>query len=710
MAQDISIPVKKVDGAIKASGSAKYVDDMKFEHMLYAKTLRSARARAKIKSISIPDLPKGCCIVDRSDVPGENRVSTVASDEPYFAEDSVNYIGQPILLVVGENREDILRVLNRIQVEYEDIAPVLSFEDADNPEIPPLAGEDNRFIHYQIGKGDCEKAFAQASHVVSGDYRTGYQEQLYLEPQGMTGVYEDGKITVYGSMQCPFYVRDGLAKIFGWKVDRVRVLQCVTGGGFGGKEEYPTLVAGHAALASYKTGRPVRLLFDRGEDLESTTKRHPAMIHLDTAVDGDGKILGMRADIRLNAGAYLGLSQIVLQRSLFNITGVYNVPSLDARAACVATNTVPNGAFRGFGAPQSLFAMEMHMQKIARVLHMDALELKLKNAARQGDRTSTDGEFFQPIKMPEIISKAKEMSGYDAKKEQFQNGSRLRGMGAGLFLHGCGFTGNGERDFTARLKKRADGKAEILVASTDMGQGVKTTLAKIVAKVLELPLEDVIFENPNTEFVTNSGPTVASRTVIIVGRLLERAAQQLKERWQEPSEVVVDVSYQSPLGIHWDNNTFTGEAYPAYSWGINIAEVEVDPVTYEVDVKGVWAVFDVGHAIDERIVRGQIEGGILQGLGYGLTEKMETKNGRLQQRSVTDYIIPTTKDFPVVKTALVNNEFDNGPFGAKGVGELTLLGAAPAVAAAVEDALGIRIDRLPATPEYLMEAAANAKY
>jgi CO/xanthine dehydrogenase Mo-binding subunit len=520
----------------------------------------------------------------------------------------------------------------------------------------------------------------------------------------MTAVYEDDRISVFGSMQCPFYIKDAMVKLFGWGPERVRIVQNVTGGGFGGKEEYPSMLAGHAALAAYKTGRPVNLIFDRTEDIESTTKRHPSVVRIQTAIDKNGLIMGMRAQIRLNAGAYMGLSQIVLQRSLFNCTGVYNIPALQAQAACIATNTVPNGAFRGFGAPQVLFAMEMHMQKIAHLLNMDPLVVKERNFAKKGDRTATNGTFRQAIKLPEIVEEACRMSGYREKSSRFGPGS-LKGMGTGFFLHGCGFTGNGEHGFSAKLKKRQDGKAEILVASTDMGQGIKTTLSKIVAHTLKLPLSDVICENPNTDRVTNSGPTVASRTIIIVGRLLERASRELGERWNEPGEPEVVVNYKAPEGINWDNDTFTGEAYPGYSWGINVAEVEVDPVTFEVNVKGVWAVYDIGHAIDEQIVRGQIEGGIMQGLGYGVMENMESKDGRIQQRTVTDYAIPTSVDFPLIKTALIDNPFENGPYGAKGVGELTLLGAAPAVVSAVANALGVEIDRLPVTPEYLMEVA-----
>jgi CO/xanthine dehydrogenase Mo-binding subunit len=711
---DISEPILKVDHQEKTAGNAAYLGDLKPAEMLFAKTLRSTKSRARIRTIDIPKLPEGYFIVDHHDVPGKNRVKIIIDDQPFFAEDDVKYIGEPILLVVGPEKPKIMELLGQIRVDYEEITPVLTMEDAENPAFQPIFENRNYFAEYTLCRGNVAESLSQAKYVFEDEYRTGYQEHIYLEPQGVLGVYEEGKITVYGSIQCPYYVKNALIQAFGWDGDRVRVVQTALGGAFGGKEDYPSLLSGQVAVAAYKTGRPVQLMLERGEDIEVTTKRHPSVIHIKTGLDQNYRIVALEADIRFNAGAYSGLSNVVLQRGMFNIAGVYHIPNLKAIGKALATNTVPNGAFRGFGAPQAIFAIETHMNALAHKLELDPLELKMRNIAKKGDLTSTGGTFRQDSILPELIEAVVMMADYHRKikKLKQQDGGPYRGIGLSIFLHGCGFTGSGERDHIkaeVKLRRLADGQVEILVANTDMGQGLKTSLKKIVSTVLDLPVAMIIYENPDTDRVPDSGPTVASRTTMIVGKLVEEAAIKLKSLWNQTGEVEVVEKYKHPNDMQWDNDTFSGDAYPAYSWGVNAVEVDVDPVTYEMEVKGVWSAFDVGKAIDTRIMRGQIEGGILQGLGYGSMEVMECKQGRIQQRSVTDYIIPTAMDCAKMEHRLIDNPYDNGPFGAKGAGELTLLGAAPALAAAVSNALGIPIRELPITPEYLMEALQNAK-
>ncbi|HBE80640.1 MAG TPA: aldehyde oxidase [Firmicutes bacterium] len=712
MKENISMPIPKVDHQEKMAGAANYVGDLKLPGMLFAKTLRSDRARALIKTVDTPPLPEGYFIVDYHDIPGRNRVKIMIDDQPFFAEDRVNYIGEPILLVVGPDKQKILEIMAQIRVDYQDIAPILTMDDAENQDLPPIFGDKNYFAEFAIAKGDPEEGFARAKYIFEEEFSTGYQEQLYLETQGVLGVYENGQITVYGSIQCPYYVRDALMQAFGWGSERVRVVQTTLGGAFGGKEDYPSLIGGQVAAAAVKTGKPVQLLFDRAEDLEVTTKRHPSIIRLRAAVDENYRITTLAADIRYNAGAYSGLSNVVLQRGMFNIAGVYHFPNLKVKGRTVATNTVPNGAFRGFGAPQAIFAIEMQMEMIARKLGLDPLDFKMNHLAQKGDSTTTGGTFRQAVKLPELIATVEQLSSYRQKTNEFTNGNHktLKGIGMSLFLHGCGFTGSGERDFIkaqVKLRKLADGKVEILAANTDMGQGLKTTFRKIVANTLDLSVESVIYQNPDTTRVPNSGPTVASRTIMIVGKLLEEAARELKQRWSEPGEIEVTANYRHPTDMRWDDKTLSGDAYPAYSWGVNAVEVEVDPLTFEIQIKGVWSAFDVGKAIDERIMRGQIEGGILQGLGYGSLEKMESRQGKLQQRSVTDYIIPTAMDCVKMEHRLIDNLYDDGPFGAKGAGELTLIGGAPALAAAVSNALGVPLHKLPITPEYLMEVVKD---
>jgi CO/xanthine dehydrogenase Mo-binding subunit len=436
-------------------------------------------------------------------------------------------------------------------------------------------------------------------------------------------------------------------------------------------------------------------------------------------LDENNNITAMDVDVVLNGGAYSGLSNVVLQRTIFAASGVYNIPALKVNGKVVATNTVPSGAFWGFGGPQAFFAIELHMNKIALKLGLDPLDFKTKHMVKKGDSTPTGGTFRHDVKLAEMIDTADKMSQYREKykaaskgKCAMSSGAKLSGIGMSLFLHGSGFTGSGEQDHikaVVELKKHADGKVEILAANVDMGQGLKTTLRKIISHTLEIPVENIIYENPDTDRVPDSGPTVASRTTMIVGKLLKDAAMELKERWNEENEFVVTKRYKQPDYIKWDEQNIKGDAYPTYSWGVNVVEVEIDSLTFEVDVVGTWAVFDVGRAIDERIMRGQMEGGVVQGLGYGTLEVMDAIRGRLLQKTITDYIIPTSMDFGKIECRLLDNPYEDGPFGAKGAGELTLVGAAPALAAAVVNATGIDINKLPVIPEYLMEMMENAK-
>jgi len=555
-----------------------------------------------------------------------------------------------------------------------------------------------------------------------------------MEPQGMVAFYQDGRVAVYGSMQCPYYVKNALVQGFGWDEGRIRVVQTTTGGAFGGKEEYPSLIAGHAAFAAVKCGKPVQLLLDRQEDMASTTKRHPAVVRFRTALDRQARIAAMQVDITLDGGAYAGLSDVVLQRALFAATGVYRVPLARISGRACATSSVPTGAFRGFGGPQAFFAVEMHMHHLALAVGEDPLDFKRRHAVKRGDATVTGGVYHQDVKLAEMVETLEALSAYRRKKRRAARGERddaaapqgrdapntgahgaapLRGMGVSLFFHGAGFTGSGEKH---KIKARVEllplpeGGAEILVSSVEMGQGSQTTLRKIVAETLGVPMEAVVYRNPDTDRVPDSGPTVASRTVMIVGRLLMEAARELRARREagEADSRPVSRSYRQPDGIEWDQESFRGDAYPTYSWGANAVEVEVDPLTYEIRVCGVWGVYDIGRAIDERIIQGQIEGAVAQGLGYGSLEHMALRDGRILQDTVTDYIIPTSLDVPPMEYRLVDNPYAEGPYGAKGAGELPLVGPAPALAAAVQDALGLPIRRIPVTPEDLTAGAEAA--
>lgn len=694
----ISQSVTKKDHIEKMNGEAKYIADMKLEHMLYAKILRSTKPCATIKEIKLPNLNDGYYIIDYKDVPGINMLKVVTSEQPIFAENKVNFIGEAILLVAGEEEHKVEEIINAIEVIYKEETPVFSLEDATESTS-----------EYEYKKGNTEKAFQCATRIVEESFYTGYQEQAYIEPQGVIGCCDENKVTIYGSMQCPYYVKDAVVQTLGLQKDEVQIIQTTTGGGFGGKEDYPSLLACQAAIAAYKLKRPIRLILNRREDMSVTTKRHPAYLKYKVALDNENHIIGMDVDIKLDGGAYAGLSCVVLQRSLIAATGVYLVPNIKVQGKVMATNTVPTGAFRGFGAPQSFYGVETFMVHLAKELGMTPLALKKLYLVKQGDDTSTNGKFHYPVKIHEMIDKIEDLSCYSMKYNNYskeQDARYKKGIGISLFLHGCGFTGAAERDHIkaiVKLVKHKNDTIEILSSNTDIGQGLKTTLSKIVAEVLEIPLEKVINHNPDTDLVPNSGPTVASRSLMIVGKLLERAAKRLKETWKTGEYQVIEEHYKQPFMIPWDPDTFSGDAYPTYSWGVNVVEVEVDTLTATTKLLGVWGVYDVGTVIDQTIMKGQMEGGMLQGIGYGSMEKMEQVNGVIKQNSMTDYMIPTSRDTIPFVTETIENPYEGGPFGAKGAGELTIIGAAPAYAEAVEQAIGKAIYSIPVTPEKILE-------
>lgn len=696
--KNISLAINKVDNEEKIKGEAKFIDDFKFDGILYAKTLRSTIARGRILKIDYPKLPEGYFIIDAEDVPGENYVKMIYEDLPVFAKKEVNYYGEPIALVIGEDKAIILKLLAEIHIEYEWQKPVFDLNDS--------------VISYHIDKGDPKAAFEEAQQIIGYDYETGYQEHVYLETQGMIGLYEDGKISLLGSMQCPYYIKNALIQVLKCEEDEVRVKQTTTGGAFGGKEEFPSLIACQVAVAVAKIKKPIKLIYGREEDMAYTTKRHPSKIRLEAAIDENKEIIGIKGVVSLEGGAYIGLSGVVLQRAMIASSGAYCFKNIEVLGNVYKTNTVPTGAFRGFGAPQMVFAVEMFMNHIAKALDLDQLKLRKKYLAKEGDQTSTGGTFRDPIIMEQMIEKALSMSSYEDKLIKFKenNGEKnpmsYKGIGMSWVLHGCGFTGSGEQDHikgTVRLRKEKGGDVTILIASTDMGQGIKTTMRKIVSHLLKKPIGKIHMDDPDTDLVPDSGPTVASRTIMIVGGLIVKATKFLLEHWEEAESFTVETSYKQPEYVVWDQEKLKGDAYPAYSWGVNVVEVEVCPLTYQVTLTGAWSVYDVGKAIDERIIRGQADGGLLQGIGYGMLEVMTNKGGRIQQKTVTDYIIPTASDSVAMETVLMDNPYCLGPYGAKGAGELTLIGGAPAVALAIENAIGKIVTKIPVTPEYIME-------
>jgi CO/xanthine dehydrogenase Mo-binding subunit len=687
--------VARKDGIGKATGGALYAADIVFPGMLFGRTIRSTIPRGRVKSIRLDFDTTGFTIVDYCDVPGKNAVALIAEDQPFLVEDEVRHMAEPILLLAHADRER-LNAAN-VVIEYEEEVPLFD---------PELSGEVFKTI--DIEKGDVTAALAGNDLVVvEGTYRTGHQEHIYIEPNGVIAVPEGAGVVIHGSMQCPFYVLKALRCLFG-EHPPVRVIQTETGGGFGGKEEYPSMIAGHAALLAIKSGKPVKIIYDRVEDMIATTKRHPAIVQHRTAVTRDGRLVAMDIDVLLDGGAYITLSPTVLSRGCIHAAGPYRCDNIHIHGRAVFTNTPPNGAFRGFGAPQTEFAVEVHMERIAEALGLDPVEVRRKNALRPGDTTATGQTLRDDCSALMVLDEAVRRTDFLKKRDAYKGTNRA--MGLSLFYHGAGFTGGCERTLKsrARLELTPTG-VRIATGSTEIGQGTRTMHAQIVTDALGIPYEDVTVAQPDTALVADSGPTVASRTCMVVGKILEECAHEMRgklgalspaEYYAQHGPLTVERMYEPPDWITWDDQTYRGDAYATFGWGCDVVELELDPDTFEVRPVKLTAVQEFGRPIHPALARGQIEGGTAQGLGYALLERVVMRNGAMANSTLTNYTIPTTLDMPELDVVMMENPYPGGPFGAKGLGELPMDGPAPAVVNALRH-LGLDVREVPATPELI---------
>jgi CO/xanthine dehydrogenase Mo-binding subunit len=731
-----SVPRK--EGREKVTGRARYVDDLTFPGMLHGVTVRSPVARGRIRAIHFEgEIPwHEFTVVTAKDIPGKNCIALLIEDQPCLAVEFVNHPEEAIVLLAHHDKYLLEEARRAVRIEIEPLPAIFSIEDSlARKEI--IWGQDNIFKSFYVEKGDVDNAWSSAEFVVEGVYETGAQEQLYIEPQGMIAqVSEAEGVTVWGSLQCPHYVHKALMILFGLPRERIRVVQAETGGGFGGKEEYPSMIAAHAALLARKSGRPVKIIYDRAEDMVATTKRHPSRTRHATAVTREGRLLAMDIDFTVDGGAYETLSPVVLSRGTIHAAGPYACPNVRIRSRAVATNAPPHGAFRGFGAPQSVFALERHLDRVADTVGIAPDELRRRNFVREGQTLAVGQIVKEKVDMNGLMKRAFELSGYHAKRKLFAvansdsaaRGGIKRGIGFASFLHGAGFTGSGEEYLASEvaMEAMADGTVHILAGSTEMGQGTNTIFAQIAAEALRLDCEQIRIVQPDTAYVPNSGPTVASRTAMIVGKLVETAAGGLLKLLMDAGllregysaadfsracEAYVArhgalksfVKYEHPRDLHWDDQKYSGDAYGAYAWAVYVAEVSVDTRTAEVRVIDFVAVQEVGKVINPVLAAGQIEGGVAQGIGFALYENVVWQEGRMVNAQMTNYVMPTSVDLPEIRVYFEEIPYGRGPAGAKGIGELPLDGTSPAIANAIAHATGVDVRQIPITAETLLE-------
>jgi CO/xanthine dehydrogenase Mo-binding subunit len=735
----IGTSVPRKEGRDKVMGRARYVDDLSFPGLLHGTTVRSPVPRGRLRSIHFePGIPwTEFTIVTAEDIPSKNCVALLIEDQPALAGEIVNHPEEPVVLLAHPDKYLLEEARRAVRIDLELLPALFTVEDS-LARKQVIWGQDNIFKSFQVEKGDVDSVWATADFVVEGEYETGAQEQLYIEPQGVIAQANpaDG-VTVWGSLQCPYYVHKALVRLFGLPKDRIRVVQAETGGGFGGKEEYPSMIASHAALLAWKSGKPVKMIYDRAEDMVATTKRHPSRTRHRTAVTRDGKLLAMEIDFTIDGGAYETLSPVVLSRGTIHAAGPYHCPNVRINSRAVATNAPPHGAFRGFGAPQSVFALERHLDRVASVVGIAPDVLRRRNFIREGQTLAVHQVIREKVDMARLMDRAFELGGYHAKRKRFQEenprSATKRGIGFATFLHGAGFTGSGEEYLAseAAIEVTRQGQVRVLAGSTEMGQGTNTIFAQIAAETLGLDCDQIEITQPDTALVPNSGPTVASRTAMIVGKLVESAARAVQQalldsRVLKSSYNAIDfraacrqyidtcgplrslIKYEHPRELHWDDERYQGDAYGAYAWAVYVAEVSVDMRTAEVRVEDFVAVQEVGKVINPVLAAGQIEGGVAQGIGFALYENVVWREGRMVNGQMTNYIMPTSMDVPPIRVFFEEIPYARGPAGAKGIGELPLDGTAPAIANAIANATGADITCIPITPEALLEILESA--
>ncbi len=744
------------DGVDKVTGKALYVNDISIPGMWVGGTLRSSEVRGVINKITFSSSFDWTqvVVVQATDLPGPNFVAMVRNDFPILAEKEISYWKQPILLIAAPDNNILQQALTSVVVDITPLHPVLTIEEALQKDTI-IHGDTNIIEKYRIQTGDTKKGFEKADFIVEGCYRTGYQEHVYLEPQGMIArPCGENCVEVIGSLQCPYYVHNAICKGLNLTHEKVIVKQAVTGGAFGGKEDYPSVLALHASLLALKAQRPIKIIYDREEDILGTTKRHPSLIYHRTGVKKDGTIVASEVDLSLDGGAFTTLSIVVLQRSILHAMGPYRMDNFALEGRVVATNTPPNGAFRGFGVPQSAFAIERHMDRIAKTLQLSPVEIRRKNIMKDGD-TFPFGQKVDSIHASLVLEEALKQSHFFKKEKEYAYYNKIndngikKGIGVALAFHGGGFTGSGEEKIAGKVKisYEPNEKIGIYVSSVEMGQGAATVLPMIAAETLELPFEKVIHHQPNTAYTPDSGPTVASRTTMFVGSVVKKTCQMLLRKleeylalWhntstssihynngvfslpdnhkfyfdeiahryvQEHGKLEIQGEYTPPPNLLWDEETYRGAAYKDYSWIAYVVETNVNMDTYEIQPTLCTVVAEVGKAIHPVLARGQIEGGALQALGYSYLENLQIEDGRYVSGHLNAYLIPTSMDTPAFNTHIAEVESPTGPYGAKGLGELPMDGGAPALASAVWNATSLFTSQIPITGEMLFELENN---
>jgi CO/xanthine dehydrogenase Mo-binding subunit len=719
----------RVDARGKVTGEALYSGDLTMKDMLHMKMLFAGRPHARVKSINTAQAeaaPGVVAVYTAKDIP-VNEYGLQWQDQPVLCgpgspkpgTDIVRFIGDQVAVVVARTEVEAAEAVKLIQVDYEDLPVVSDPLEAIKPEsqrVHEEIGDSNICVHYKIRKGNVEEGFAQADVIVEGEYRTPVQEHAYLQPEaGLAYIDEEGRLTIACGGQWTHEDRHQVAHALGMANEDIRIVYPAIGGAFGGREDMSVQIV--LALATWKLRKPVKIIWSRQESMIGHGKRHASVIRAKWGATKDGKVVAIENEMIGDGGAYMYTSNKVLGNSTITSTGPYNIPNVKTDVYGVYTNNVPGAAFRGFGAPQALFMAEMQMNKLAEKLGMDPVEFRLKNALKDGDPMGVGTPSPSPVTVIQCIEAARDKIKWNERKTLTPSAGQKeslaspikRGVGFAAGFKNVGFSFGYQENCWAKIEIHGNSEIDHVVlhhAGAEVGQGTHTVMMQMAAEAVGVPYEKVRIIASDSATMENSGSVSASRMTFMSGNSIRGAAEVALKKWKaEERPAIGEYKYLAPRTTQFDQETGYSTPNFAYAFAAQAAEVEVDTETGHVRVLRFISADDVGQAINPMLVEGQVEGAVVQAQGYALMEDFKTKDGRVLTDQLSTYLIPTIWDIPEkVETVIVEVPDPNGPWGARGLGELPFLTVAPVIGAAIHNATGVWVDEFPFTPERVLRA------
>jgi len=723
--------VRRIDALGKVTGAAAYPGDIDLPGQLWLKVKFTERVHARILAIDTTEaeaLPGVVAVFTAKDLP-LNEYGLIIFDQPVLCglggkpgAEIVRTVSDQVALVAAETEAIAAEALRLIRVSYEDLPIVTDMHAAMLPGAPQLHADspDNIVCHYRIRKGDLDAGWLAAVVTVEGTYTTSWQEHAYLQPEAGVGyIDEEGRVTVACAGQWAHEDQEQIAHALDLPKDQVRVIYPAIGGAFGGREDMSVQIL--LALAAWKLRRPVKIIWSRSESIIGHHKRHPIHIHTRWGATREGKIVAVEARVVGDGGAYAYTTSKVMANANLMVTGPYCIPNIHVDTYGVYTNNIPAGAFRGFGGPQGALAAEGQMNKLAQALGLDPVELRARNLLGEGDLTSVGTPLPPGVTIDKVLEKCALESGYWQWSEGFartaltppSEAHKQRGVGIACGFKNVGFSFGFPEQSWATVEIYGNGEIERVVvrqAGAEVGQGAHTVFLQMAAQAVGVPLERVTLIGHDTAHTQTSGSASASRMTFMAGNAIKGAAERALAAWQnEDRPAIATYQYRPPPTTTYDPQTGRSEPNFAYGYVAQIAEVEVDIETGQVDVVRVVSANDVGRAINPNLVQGQIEGAVVQAQGYTVMEKLVSVDGVIRNPYLSTYLIPSVLDVPrEVKSIILEYADPIGPWGARGMAEMPFLTLAPAIAAAVHDATGVWIDDIPMTPDVVVRRLRDA--